>query len=155
MQAEIGSISSGTMQPRDLIPVFADELRRLDDDGSYTYATLVAECDCLTGEDYESNDDDTTDRIGFILEELFDALDSFCPPYVGFGSHEGDGADFGFWPSIDALEGDARYEDSVVKVNDHSEIPKGWTGYVMLVNDHGNVTLLEPVIEYREVWAVV
>ena len=98
MQAEIGSISSGTMQPRDLIPAFADVLEGLDDDGNYSYAALVAECTALTDEDYESNDEDTMDRIESILEELFYALDSFCPPYVCFGSHEGDGSDYGFWP---------------------------------------------------------
>ena len=153
MQAEIGSISSGTMRSEDLIPTFVAELERLDDAGEFN--RVIGEANNIAEEDYNSEDVDVLDDIDIVLQDLFDALGALAPPYTGFGAHPGDGADYGFWPDIDALEDDARYGVDVVKVNDHSEIPEGWTGYVMLVNDHGNVTLLTPVTEFKEVWGAV
>jgi hypothetical protein len=37
----------------------------------------------------------------FLLTEIQDALELFAPPGAYFGAHEGDGADFGFWPGED------------------------------------------------------
>ena len=34
----------------------------------------------------------------FLMEVLFDALDDLSPQGHYFGSHPGDGSDFGFWP---------------------------------------------------------
>ena len=101
MKAQLGSISTGTMRYHDLIPVFAGELERLDNEGKYV--GLIDRCNALTDEDYESNDIDTIEKISFILnEDLFEALNEFAPAYCYFGSHEGDGADYGFWTSWDA-----------------------------------------------------
>ena len=33
-----------------------------------------------------------------LIDELADALQAYAPAGAYFGSHEGDGADFGFWP---------------------------------------------------------
>jgi len=101
MQAEIGSISSGTMQPRDLIPVFADVLADLDERNEY--AELIEEAQALTEEDYDAAEDDKIDggtrqqTVGFILEELFEALEACAPQGTYFGALDGDGADYGFW----------------------------------------------------------
>ena len=150
MNPGLGSISQGTMRARDLIPAFAGELERLDNEGKYV--DLVAECNEMTDEDYDSEDIDTIEEIGDLSENLFDALDSFAPPYAYFGSHEGDGADYGFWISWDAIE-DAVYGKELLKVNDLADIPEGYHGEVLVVNDHGNATLYTPVIEYKPVWS--
>ena len=65
-----------------------------------------------------------------LVSKLQDALDEIAPPYCYFGTAEGDGACFGFWPSIED-SGLPRLADIT---RDH------WGGDVLIVNDHGNVT---------------
>lgn len=127
-KAALGSISSGTMRLDDLIPAFVSELEYLADDGAF--AELIREANVL--EDYESDD------AGYILEELFDALNSYAPSYAYFGAHPGDCADYGFWLCEDfqALMRD----DGVLPVSDLAEIPAEYDGPVLLVNDHGNAS---------------
>jgi len=141
-----GTVIHGTLRPEDLIPAFADELASFDgvDD------QLLEEARNLAEDDFE------TDLANEIVNALIDALNEIEPHnYLVFGAHEGDGSDFGWWPNLYSLEEDAANEDGVIKVNDTSDIPAGWQGYVMLVSDHGNVTLLAPKIVYEEVWGVV
>ncbi len=88
---EIGSIIEGTLRPADLIPAFVEELKRLDKEG--TYQELIGEAENIT--DYEA------EGVQFILDDLFDALDAFSPPYTFFGAANTDGASFGYWPAID------------------------------------------------------
>lgn len=143
----IGSVSCATMREEDLIPAFVYELesqrplkrehrrklreikRRMEQDGYY-----------------QSED------AGWDLNEfLFDALNEYCLPYFYFGSHPGDGADYGYWLS----EG---FEDEFdgLKVDDLSEVPTGYTGEVLLVNDHGNMSLYAYSRgRGREIWGIV
>ena len=155
----IGTISHGTLRSEDLIPAFLDEL---DDE---TAATIIAEYP-----EYEaaSEDEDhefwTSEEASWMVDALFDALNDVAPPFCYFGANEGDGSDYGFWPSLES----AREDEDVLQVSDLAEVPDDATGYVMLVNDHGNVTLYEvqiPAIgkhgfrrarnDLREVWSLV
>lgn len=149
MNASIGSISHGTMRPIDLVDTFADELRSLDTEESHK--ELIAECDAWLESDGDDIDEETGSEL---VEKLFDALNEFAPSYCYFGASEGDGSDYGFWPSIDSMEEDVRCGD-LLKVSDLSEVPASWHGRVMLVNDHGNVTLYEPKTAFVEVWGCV
>lgn len=81
-------ISEGTLRNEDLIPRFADELERRAPP-LRSYSELIAEARALT--DYNSDD------ANEIIMALHYALDDVAPEGMYFGTHEGDGACFGFW----------------------------------------------------------
>ncbi len=138
-----GSLSSGTMRAEDLIPTFASELDSLR--LSRGHRKLVREA---LAYDPDTCEPENADEL---LDALFEALDCYCPPYAYFGAHPGDGADYGVWVS-DSLEDEF---DGLV-VSDTSEVPKGYTGEVLHVNDHGNMTLYSYSRgRSREVWSLV
>lgn len=157
--ASFGSISSGTMRTEDLLDTFASELEyhvqrnaaewcsdagRAERDG---YMALVAEAQDI---DFESEDFDE-EGAEYVLNELSDALQSFAPPYAYFGSHPGDGADFGYWLTEDL---DGCFDG--LRVDDTSEVPADYDGEVLHVNDHGNMTLyVASQGNLTEVWGLV
>lgn len=138
----IGSISHGTMRPEDLIPEFIYTLKQLDTEKKYT--ELIIEAEAIT-------DFDSDDASELLNEDLFNALNDMAPPYFYFGSHPGDGSDYGFWLSEDSLE-----DFDGLKVDDTSEVPDDYVGEVIHVNDHGNTTLyVADGGKLTEVWAIV
>ena len=140
--ATIGSISHGTMREEDLIPCFVSALRGLGH-RSKELSRIERE---LKTKDYYFYDNAIYD-----LEDLFNMLQEHAPDYVYFGSHPGDGSDYGFWVS-DSLE----YDFDGPKVADTADIPDDYRGYVLHVNDHGNMTLYnKSARKLTEIWAVV
>jgi hypothetical protein len=140
-KASFGSISSGTMRPGDLIPVFADELRTLR-------GTLPRD---IYKDLRQWHRDAGSDLADELLASLFSALEEFAPAYGYFGAHEGDGSDYGFWLGSDAMQ-----DFDGLRVEDLSEVPKDYCGEVLHVNDHGNMTLYVGRRGHLiEVWAVV
>lgn len=128
-KATIGSISHGTLRSQDLIIAFSDELRRLDPD-----ADLIKEADAthtLWAAGWTSLYD--LEEANELVDALQDALSEHAPPYCYFGTNEGDGSDFGFWPNMDAIE-------ELPKISDPSEVEAMGEDCVY-VNDHGNVTV--------------
>lgn len=137
-----GSISRGTMRVEDLIDTFSYELRKLAKASRRIreFVPLLKKCD-------KYSEDDAAD----LVKDLFDALGEFAPPYCYFDAHEGDGSDYGFWPSFDAIK-----DSDALKVSDLSEVPRGYSGEVFLTNDHGNLTLYNYARgRSREVWGIV
>ena len=129
-QFKLGSISTGTLKPEDLAPVFIEELfnRGVDAGG--------------VPED---------------MDELYEALNDVCPPFVYFGAHPGDGADFGFWPDMERLQ-----ETLTAATVEHTlTLPRNeeweWQledeGVIINTNDHGNVTVMD--LNRNVLWAVV
>lgn len=181
----IGSVSSGTMRPEDLIPAFldvADGIRlskadrqrireaRAEWEGCSAFNRDEDDEDSRPGCGVHEDGDDCEEQIGYLLNEtLFDLLGNYAPPYCYFGANEGDGADYGFWPSMEALN-EATYEGEVLRVTNgpsatfylcgghesETELSrvrdKVWR-YRMVVSDHGNVTLYYR--NGREVWVIV
>ena len=125
MLAKLGTISHDTMRPEDLIPCFRDTLVELDTGKEHT--KLVEQVNSNLGA-YELDNEDTayfdTIDCNWDLEELFDALNEFAPPYCYFGAHEGNGSDYGFWVSVDMVNGDLR-NNTITNV-DSEEMPDHW-----------------------------
>ena len=130
-KATVGSISHGTLRTPDLLEAFANELEWLT-----TLAnSLVEEARAVL----------TLDRAGWselvdseeasdLVSAMSDALNELAPAYCYFSAHEGDGSDFGFWPSMEAIE-------ELPRVSDPSEVEKHLGEDCAFVNDHGNVTV--------------
>lgn len=152
-KVSLGSISHGTMRPEDLIETFADVLESLDVDKAYT--DLIQECNAMMGRLDEGDlTEKEIDDLGYLInEQLFDALNEFCPPYTYFGAHPGDGADYGFWPAIDALQEDLDQAiDITIEGNEYKLLPDD--GLLVEVSDHGNVTLYQ-IATGPEIWSCV
>lgn len=143
----IGAVSVGTLVTDELIDAFTHELRRVAKS-----AGCLKKFRPLIKEANEATDDETG---FFIVDELMVALNSLAMPYCYFGTHHGDGADFGFWVDWDQLNED-QLNGELRKVSDLADLPKGFTGMALLVNDHGNATLYNVARgRAREVWSVV
>jgi len=89
------------------------------------------------------------------IAELETILESHARPYFYFSSFkterncDGLGFDYGY------MLGEL-YNSDALRVADTSEVPRRYTGEVLYVNDHGNMTLYACSRgRMREVWAVV
>lgn len=134
MNMNVGSVSHGTMRPEDLIPCFLWELEH-QKPLRREHRKLAREIRShMDSEDYYESEESTWD-----LESLFEALGEYAPKYFYFGSHPGDGSDFGYWLAEEWE--DYLLEDGGIRVNDVSDIPSDHVGDVAVVNDHGNITL--------------
>lgn len=163
--APMGSISSGTMRPEDLIPSMMETLddivSELSSPGSTTEPPeqtqarkqevsrlhdLLGEIEeRMLQEDYWEGEDPYWD-----YETLQDELSAYALPYFYFGSHPGDGADYGFWFCEESFQDDCR-NDTILKLDAGDEWPEDELrerreagvapDYVAYVNDHGNVSL--------------
>lgn len=154
-QAKIGTVIHGTMRAQDLIPAFLAECEYLGLEGgpygkgdTMDYAReVIARCDDDEEWDAEAGLDELTCDLADMLEEA-------APPYVYFGSHEGDGSDYGFWPHVDFMRDPWSY--GVQSGPDYRLADEGEAEYFE-VNDHGNGTFYakQPDGTWLEVWSVV
>ncbi len=153
----IGSISHGTHLACDLIPAFVDALQtvELTNEDAKELTDILRVINAVE----EVDDEDTLSAFyasdwanETVNETLYYMLNAYVPPYCYFGTHEGDGSDFGVWPNWDEVEQD----EDVLKTEDTSSLPDDYTGAVAEVNDHGNVTLYSVVNGvWTEIWSVV
>lgn len=139
-----GTVSHATMRSEDLIPRFIEALEHFDAEKAKEYQTRWDDtCEM-------ANEDERLEESDYLVESLFDALDSHAAPYFYFGAHAGDRSDYGFWLSEGAFE-----DFDGLKVSDLSEVPKDYRGEVLHVNDHGNTSLYSANAgELTEVWAI-
>lgn len=141
MSYRIGSISSGTLNPRDLADAFyfaADRIGGHHPEFIADHALRDSWWDRLgkIGEVLFPNDGgsmaDDGETVADCVDELFELLGEVAPPYCYFGAHEGDGADFGFWPLVDAIQ----------ELEQFDAYPDTLPGDdFAVVNDHGNLSV--------------
>lgn len=101
-----GSLISATMRPEDLIPALLREARALSNQPEER--TQLAE---IKTRMRELTNYYTTEDADLDLEQLFDLLNEAAPAGYYFGSHPGDGSDYGFWQHEDAYDLDDGEED--------------------------------------------
>jgi hypothetical protein len=140
----MGIVSYGTLRAEDLIPAFITELEFLA--GHSTRLTREIN-HAMKKEGYFGSEEADLD----LNVSLFDAFQEFAAPYFYFGAHTGDGSDFGFWLSE---EWEENFDG--LKVGDLTEVPKNYAGEIMLVSDHGNLTLYSKARTQppREIWSI-
>ena len=143
MKVQIGTVSEGTLRTGDLLPIFANILQMVKglDDRLAMEAARIG--------DYES------EEARELLGDIEDAIGNYCPPFVYFGAHPDDG--FGFWPDMESLSEALREarNDAVISSlsSDFSETTLEEDGVVVVISDHGNVTVMD--MERNELWSVV
>ena len=91
---EPGTVSAGTMRDQDLIPSFLTVLDEHAPEKAEELRGLYP--NTLENLDDEPDVDDTARSM--LVHDLFEALNEIAPEDHYFGAHEGDGADYGFWP---------------------------------------------------------
>lgn len=99
----VGTVSHGTLRTYDLINAFRAELQKRAP-AAYQQTFIPACGFSPIPSDAEGDDSHgfwDSDEAGWLLEALVDALNDAAPEGYYFGAHEGDGADFGFWPHGD------------------------------------------------------
>jgi hypothetical protein len=183
---QIGTVISGTLRNEDLLNAFIDELEWLDASGHpdspdqlpeiYHDAKVIQskynttdECEEPDIEVIESIDESLVSEI---VNELMDAINEYRLPYTYFGTHYGDGADFGWWIDFDTMndisnESESESITQQFRTNGTLSDEEHWIqecscqeddcigkhGLIVHVNDHGNVTLMDN--NRKDVWSVV
>lgn len=156
----LGSVSTGTMLDRDLIPCFLAVLRQYNPE--VTAQIESGYDDILAALDSDEPHADTP----YLTERLFDELDAIAPPYCRFGSCEGDGADYGFWIESDDLA-DAEHAGNVMEYHPEYEGAQIYTRvqyaahyqheplptFAAHTDDNGNVALYRVTYTLDEVWS--
>ena len=149
---QLGSISTGTLRTEDLLAAFHSTIA-----ASGTPPALAEDGYADGGKAYSDEE---------LLEVYTEQLESLCPPFVYFGTLEGDGADFGFWPDSNSLD-EALYNQTGAPHLDnvpsyslpmHQDYPYGEIALeddnvIVQVSDHGNVTVMD--MERNVLWSVV
>ena len=145
----IGSVSHGTLRDEDLIPEFLDLANSLRLSRAHR-ATVreIARDSTRENPDYWESGDASED-----CDALIDLLNHYTPALCYFGSHPGDGADFGVWLSEDWETADLA---RIAAGDPFPRVSETTAEYLAVVSDHGNVTLYRPAgRRWVECWSVV
>ena len=146
-QFQLGSISTGTLKIDDLLEATATTLNNLG-------STVTTDTHT-----WEYDDE-------MLLSIYMEALNELCPPFVYFGTHPGDGADFGFWPDMNRLDEELYNQTGAPHLDKvpsyclpmHQDYPYGEIALenhnvIVQLSDHGNVTVMD--MERNVIWSVV
>lgn len=97
------SVIHGTLRVQDLVPVFLDVIKNTPE---YVQISMNNVPELSVISDPTASDDDErweSEYMSYFLNEtLFEVLNAYAPDGYYFGSHIGDGSDFGFWKVEDS-----------------------------------------------------
>ena len=102
--ASPGTVIHATLRPQDIIPAFMNVLTECDPAAAFR---LRQENPALKGALHSAAAGipdpwwESEEASMLLNEDLFDAMQAIAPEGYTFGSHPGDGSDFGFWPEHD------------------------------------------------------
>jgi len=161
-QFQLGSISHGTLRTQDLLPAFLETLTarggKVPDD--LECGTHIEYLNWPSLDTTACDDDDefwASEEASWDMEALTDALQTLCPPFVYFGTLEGDGSDFGFWPDMERIQETLTAATAghtlTLPRNGEWEWQLGDEGVIIHTSDHGNVTVMD--MERNVIWSVV
>ena len=171
---QLGSISTGTLRPEDLIPAFTYTLGALAHNPISNLSQFKSKAMADTWQNAINIINSSNRRpiaydhpeIHELIDELQDALQEYCPPFVYFGTHPGDGADFGFWPDMNRLDEELYNQTGAPHLDKvpsyclpmHQDYPYGEIelkddNVIVQLSDHGNVTVMD--MERNVIWSVV
>ena len=153
-KATIGTVIHATLRNIDLLEAFTEELEALDEFDCHT--DTILECKAHIANNAEDEQGWSSlkweEQADYLVNELLiDALNDLALPYTYFGCTEGNGSDFGFWPSLSSLEEDVQMGEVTT---DLTQVPE----FYVEVNDHGNTTLFQfdqDDRQYKIVWEIV
>lgn len=151
----IGSLSTGTLREQDIADALMPLLQRVYIEKGVDLWHLPK--DHMIEKLFAIADGEGDDPE--VLDEAMDIIggSDLMPPFAYLGSHPGDGADIGIWPDFERLA-DARRSGEVPHITDLTDLDEQnpQVGDIFaLVNDHGNVTLLEITAQSHTIWEVV
>ena len=109
------TVIQGTLRTEDLVDAFTDEYERLGGKSSnvelFRSHLLLPEGE--GGWDGKGYVYSREEELAYDLEALFELLSELAPDGTTFGSHPGDGADFGFWTYEEILPSEGGDEEEV------------------------------------------
>jgi hypothetical protein len=156
----VGVISDHTMEPEDTVPALVEALESVRD--ADMHPLTVNLLDVMLDDPYDPERDEAD--APEIVSDLMDVLQEHAPAFTYVGAHSGDGSCLGVFPDENEITAAIRNGD-LISVSDLSELPEDYSGYILLINDHGNTSLLSvrssELTEvdngkaFNEVWAIV
>jgi len=163
---EFGAISSGTTKTGDLLDVCYYELRRLARLNGVELTAEQTEIGERMAEAYNHSDEGEeffeSETANEDLAAVIEALQDYAPEYGYFGANPGDPACFGFWLFGEVMQmvlDDGGLVTSWTNkgAKRPEDVPVDFSGYVLEINDHGNMTLYLYKGGYTRtvIWSVV
>jgi len=142
----VGSWSTGTLRTEDIAQTLIGMAHYVGIDADPNIV-IIADWDTvrswrLTMDDHDHDDDDYQ-TIGEAIADAIDVLQEYAPMYCYVGASEYDPADFGVFPSDDAIQEAIRTGIELVPTdrNGAGSTINVEDGVIIDVNDHGNVTI--------------
>jgi len=92
------SVCHATLRPQDLLPAFLDVITETPEYVQLVILSRIIPTGIIESFGCDAEDPwwDSDECLG-IMGELFDVLNNYAPEGYYFGSHPGDGSDFGYW----------------------------------------------------------